>query len=175
MTSRRPLAPKRLFYVNNGLTQEGERRVSEAKRLGVCPYCWTPVPPGRKKWCGKVEQAFPGDPPGSPLVDCYTAFGSDPRFWDIKDWKVLRVQALRRDGGICVNCGAEATEVDHIVEIQDGGEEFDLSNLRSLCHACHVAKTNARRRWRSSAMVELELRERLKSLNLKLAKLEDFS
>ena len=43
--------------------------------------------------------------------------------------------------------GNTILEVDHIVEIQDGGAEFDLENLRTLCHDCHATKTCARRRW----------------------------
>ena len=32
-------------------------------------------------------------------------------------------------------------EVDHIVEISDGGEIWEESNLQNLCHSCHNAKT----------------------------------
>jgi len=43
---------------------------------------------------------------------------------------------------VCEICRREfATEVDHIKELQDGGEEFDWDNLQSLCHDCHVKKS----------------------------------
>lgn len=48
---------------------------------------------------------------------------------------------------------SEATEVDHIVAIEDGGEPYDPNNLQSLCKRCHVIKTseeNRRRRNPSS-------------------------
>ncbi len=32
-------------------------------------------------------------------------------------------------------------EVDHIVEVADGGDWFDLGNLQSLCICCHRQKT----------------------------------
>jgi len=34
----------------------------------------------------------------------------------------------------------EATDVDHIVALAAGGTHAD-SNLRSLCHSCHSART----------------------------------
>lgn len=37
----------------------------------------------------------------------------------------------------CVMCGKPSTEVHHVKMIQDGGGN-EKSNLRSLCHACHV-------------------------------------
>lgn len=60
-------------------------------------------------------------------------------------WNEIRNQALARDNNSCVKCGRHAKEVDHILEIWEGGPEFDLDNLQSLCHECHVAKTNEKR------------------------------
>jgi 5-methylcytosine-specific restriction endonuclease McrA len=37
-----------------------------------------------------------------------------------------------------VNCGAtEALQVHHVVRLEDGGAEFDLNNLVTLCVGCH--------------------------------------
>ena len=33
-------------------------------------------------------------------------------------------------------------EVDHIIEIEDGGEIWDIGNLQSLCKRHHIIKTN---------------------------------
>ena len=75
-------------------------------------------------------------------------------------WKALRVQALRRDGFVCVQCGARhRLEVDHIQPVRDRPDlSFDLSNLQVLCAACHTRKTRLecghpelspeRRKWR---------------------------
>ena len=57
-------------------------------------------------------------------------------------WQIARKSALYRDAALCQICKeANATEVDHIVEIRDGGAPYDLNNLQSLCHRCHMKKT----------------------------------
>lgn len=64
-----------------------------------------------------------------------------------KAWKMVRMQALVRDDFMCVHCrlrGVDtiATEVDHIIEIQDDVTlAYELSNLQSLCRSCHMKKT----------------------------------
>ncbi len=63
-------------------------------------------------------------------------------------WNDLRLEALKRDKNRCVKCSKPAEEVDHIREIWEDGPEFDLANLQSLCHECHVQKTNESRRRR---------------------------
>jgi len=50
---------------------------------------------------------------------------------------------------LCAECERNdrveaATELDHIIELIDGGAD-DESNLQGLCHACHVAKSTASR------------------------------
>lgn len=37
---------------------------------------------------------------------------------------------------------------DHIVEIEDGGAQYEWSNLMSMCHTCHNLKTAAEKRKR---------------------------
>jgi len=58
-------------------------------------------------------------------------------------WPALRLQALRRDGFQCVQCGArQRLEVDHIRPVRDAPElAFELSNLQTLCSSCHTLKT----------------------------------
>ena len=51
-------------------------------------------------------------------------------------WRQLREQILARDLGVCVLCGEPATDVDHVIAVQDGGS--DHRNLRSLCAVCHA-------------------------------------
>jgi hypothetical protein len=43
-------------------------------------------------------------------------------------------------GDACLRCGDKATEVDHIIELANGGTD-DVDNLQPLCSACHKAKT----------------------------------
>lgn len=60
-------------------------------------------------------------------------------------WKALRLIALRRDGFRCVECRAPGRlDVDHIKPVREAPElAFELSNLQSLCAACHGRKTAA--------------------------------
>lgn len=62
------------------------------------------------------------------------------RFYNSQPWKMLSARRLQDDGYRCVMCGAIATEVDHIIEIQspEGWERrLYYDNTRSLCHGCH--------------------------------------
>lgn len=82
--------------------------------------------------------------------------------WVYRDrrWPALRLEAKRRDGWACVQCGARTRlEVDHIQPVRRAPERaFDLDNLQVLCGACHGAKTRQevglpvlspeRQRWR---------------------------
>ena len=58
-------------------------------------------------------------------------------------WQALRLLVLRAQPA-CVVCGAEATDVDHIVPKSRGGADA-VDNLQPLCHACHTKKTNKER------------------------------
>lgn len=61
-------------------------------------------------------------------------------------WRKLRAFKLRMDP-MCEYCSPSrprpAAEVDHARSIADGGEAFDLDNLRSVCKRCHSQKTAA--------------------------------
>lgn len=58
-------------------------------------------------------------------------------------WKAVRLQAKRRDEWKCVSCGSvDRLEVDHIIPVRRAPERaFDLTNLQTLCTACHSRKT----------------------------------
>src|SRR5688500_4797006 len=45
-------------------------------------------------------------------------------------------------------CGAIATDVDHVTAIEDGGNPWALFNLQALCASCHATKTNRELRTR---------------------------
>lgn len=57
-------------------------------------------------------------------------------------WRRLRARVLR-DRPWCEHpgCRLAATDVDHIIRIEDGGNPWDENNLQPLCHAHHSAKT----------------------------------
>jgi 5-methylcytosine-specific restriction endonuclease McrA len=55
-------------------------------------------------------------------------------------WEALRRKVLARDMGCCYLCNElGADQVDHLVEVADGGTN-DLSNLASCHAACHDRK-----------------------------------
>jgi 5-methylcytosine-specific restriction endonuclease McrA len=69
-------------------------------------------------------------------------------------WMRTRDRIMRRDNGLCRcdECRASgrllvAHQVDHVIELADGGTNDD-SNLRAINHDCHVRKTAASRRAR---------------------------
>jgi len=45
-------------------------------------------------------------------------------------------------GPLCCGCGAEATDVDHMMPHRgDPGLMYANENVQSLCHECHSRKT----------------------------------
>lgn len=59
--------------------------------------------------------------------------------YNSRRWKYLRRRRLFLDP-LC-SCGEIATDVDHIVPIDDGGAPYELENTQSLCATCHGRKT----------------------------------
>jgi len=62
--------------------------------------------------------------------------------YNSKRWKILRAWFLF-DNPLC-KCGAIATDVHHIQDIEQGGDPWAPSNLEALCHPCHSAETRKR-------------------------------
>ena len=55
-------------------------------------------------------------------------------------WRQLRQAAFDTFGRACMICADRATEIDHIIELADGGSNT-LDNLQPLCKPCHATKT----------------------------------
>jgi len=58
----------------------------------------------------------------------------------------VREKVLERDNNTCQKCGKtnlqeKDQEIDHKIPVSMGGDNFDLKNLQTLCHECHVHKT----------------------------------
>lgn len=66
------------------------------------------------------------------------------------EWDALRVQILERDQYLCQvgrgrpGCLVDASQVDHIVPLADGGSHSP-TNLQAICTACHGRKTGSER------------------------------
>lgn len=56
------------------------------------------------------------------------------------EWRQARAEQLRREP-YCRHCGADATEVHHIIRRANGGTD-EPSNLMSLCRRCHSSITS---------------------------------
>ena len=77
---------------------------------------------------------------------------ADPRY-GTPAWKRLRALILARDDGRCQirgpRCRGYATDADHIEAVIDGGQFWDLTNLRAACRTCNGGRgaehTNRRR------------------------------
>jgi 5-methylcytosine-specific restriction endonuclease McrA len=68
-------------------------------------------------------------------------------------WQKARAAAKQRDGKRCANCGAtEALQVHHVVQLEDGGAEFDLNNLVTLCVGCHGEQHRGNRARRADSL-----------------------
>ena len=76
-----------------------------------------------------------------------TTGSTDPRYRTTR-WRQLRLTILRRDGRRCSVPGctvdmtqSRVTHVDHIREVNDGGDFWSPNNLHVLCRTHHMAKT----------------------------------
>jgi 5-methylcytosine-specific restriction endonuclease McrA len=47
-------------------------------------------------------------------------------------WQAIRVAVFARYGRVCHVCGAPATDIDHLIPINAGGDD-SLANLRPAC------------------------------------------
>ena len=59
-----------------------------------------------------------------------------------KEWRAFRLAFLARYPMCCrPGCDKRATDVDHIVQLRDGGAKLDWNNCQALCHRHHSEKT----------------------------------
>jgi 5-methylcytosine-specific restriction enzyme A len=119
-----PRAPKTCSFVNYD---------------GTC--CYETVPAGQR-YCGehRRSQSWAGAPTASTDATRSNA------------WRKLRLEVLVRDGWTCrirgPKCIVQATDVDHIVEVSDGGADLDPQNCQAACRPCHDSKTGRHARAR---------------------------
>lgn len=83
---------------------------------------------------------------------------ASPGFYMTREWRELRYEALKINGGKCQLCGCGRAEgkkihVDHIKPRSKYPElELDLTNLQVLCEDCNLGKSNRDETdWRQSA------------------------
>jgi 5-methylcytosine-specific restriction endonuclease McrA len=129
----------RVIALSAAWFSDGARRRAEARAGRCCVECGRGLASGRSPYCSRrCQWKFHGH-----------------YFWDS-----ARSYVLLRDRYTCQLCGqrrrARELEVDHEIEIAAGGAALDYGNLRTVCRACHRAKTRAflaeRRRSRTAAL-----------------------
>jgi len=72
--------------------------------------------------------------------------GQNRQYWSSYQWRKIRNIYLRKYP-LCIECGNQATEVDHIIPVKLGGSNIE-SNLQPLCKSCHSRKTALEGRWK---------------------------
>ena len=72
---------------------------------------------------------------------------TDPRY-NSQRWKRLRAQVVAMYGRRCAVSGCTSDmsrprmcHVDHVIEVQDGGAFWDISNLQLVCYPRHSSKS----------------------------------
>lgn len=78
-------------------------------------------------------------------------------------WIKLSAQ-LRKEVGHCEQCGRSDGQlyVDHVIELQDGGDPWHRINLMVLCAHCHTTKTRAAARDRAWRPLAEQLEDQLR-------------
>lgn len=103
-------------------------------------------------------------------ADEYNKYNRDPKHkavYNKKKYQDIRLEVLFRDENRCVNCktpnrmriianGIEKgiLAVDHIHELEDGGNVDGKDNLQTLCIDCHNEKTKAMHTIREQLMLK---------------------
>ena len=68
------------------------------------------------------------------------------KIYNDRRWKAVRPVVLARDGGVCQIklhcCRTQATTVDHIVPLKDGGQNRE-TNMQLVAEKAHREKTAA--------------------------------
>ncbi len=131
---------KEFLYMNYPLEPiqfPNSRRMIYPKNHGYCYWCGRKLSGRRRSYCSDKH------------ADYY-------HFWF--NWNRVRMSVYNLADGICQSCQKpdlwferredlkefkinDLGEIDHILAIALGGNNWDLENLQLLCHDCHKKKT----------------------------------
>ena len=72
----------------------------------------------------------------------------DPlRIYSFREWRAFR-EAVLVARPFCVDCGAPATDVDHLIPVREAPERaLDPSNVAPRCHRDHSRRTSREHSW----------------------------
>ncbi len=126
-----------ISYPLEPISIPNSRRMIYPKHHGYCYWCGRELSGRRRSYCSDKHSEY-------------------YNFWF--SWQRVRISIFNRDRGTCQKCGKKPLwfekrtdlkeyhinnlgEVDHVVAIANGGDNWDLMNLQLLCHKCHIQKT----------------------------------
>lgn len=121
---------------------------TRAQRICKYPGCNKVIPYGGSAYCEAHREARLNNK--AKIAKSYDVVRPERhKFYHTARWQRARNLFISRNP-LCCMCLAEgritqATLVDHIIEIQDGGALTNPSNLQSLCAYHHALKTKAER------------------------------
>jgi 5-methylcytosine-specific restriction enzyme A len=151
------LFPLMVYHLNgwSGTSFRGnKKRIDQMAMLKLC-RCGKQIPiqlarcePCQEKY--EVEQTERKKERQKKYDKDYDRFKRDPKstaFYKSREWKQVRLSALRRDKWMCRHClkdkkAKPAAVVDHIIPIKvNWSLRLSLDNMQALCHKCHNLKT----------------------------------
>lgn len=117
-----PLSPSGWVVIDE--TYRRGKILKRRRKKGFCTWCKKAVIKPKRFWCSQ---------------ECVKAYC-------LTQPNELKKLVKKRDKTICFDCGLKCRvksnwDMDHDVEISEGGHPFDLDNLKTLCINCHKIKT----------------------------------
>ena len=106
----------------------------------ICKKCGALIP-YPNTYCDKCRKQLPSKKENDKHYDKYRRNKTNDSFYHSKEWRALSAYILAKHNYQCAECGKVATEVHHIIEInEDWGKRLDIDNLMPLCTCCHNRK-----------------------------------
>ena len=124
---------------------------TRAQRICKYPGCNKVIPYGGSAYCEAHKEAYFNNK--AKLSKSYDVVRPERhKFYHTARWRRTR-EAYIKNNPLCVMCLAEVrltqgVIVDHIVEIQDGGDLTSPDNLQTLCRYHHNLKTSQEKKER---------------------------
>ena len=121
---------------------------TRAQRICKYPGCNKVIDYGGSAYCEAHKEAYFNNK--AKLSKSYDVVRPERhKFYHTARWRRVREAHIKKNP-LCVMCLTEGKVtqgeiVDHIVEIQDGGDLTSPDNLQTLCRYHHALKTKAER------------------------------
>lgn len=115
-------------------------RGKEVMLMKICPKCGKLIP-YPNTYCNDCRRDIPTRKESSKHYDKHRRNKTNDVFYHSQEWRALSAYVMSKYNYQCVECGKVATEVHHIVELnEDWSKRLDIDNLIPLCTSCHNKK-----------------------------------